>query len=44
MIEIPMIGKVLEGAVKIGKYFKDKKEEEQMQLIADASGVTQIRP
>jgi len=36
MIDIPVIGKVLGEAVKIGQYFKNKKEDEQMRLIADA--------
>jgi len=36
MFDIPVIGKVLGEAVKIGKYFKDKKEDEQMRSIADA--------
>jgi len=36
MIDIPVIGKLLGEAVKVGKYFKNKKEDEQMRLIADA--------
>ena len=35
MIDIPVIGKVLGEAVKIGQYFKNKKDEDQMRSIVD---------